>query len=47
MSPNYEGVRVFWNGSGKLFFESGESLKVPREFLEKLPSNISLDGVLW
>ncbi len=44
----YDGIRAMWNAEKKKFFSrNGNELRVPQEFVDRMPSDISLDGELW
>ena len=45
VSEKLDGVRAFWDGK-QLYFRSGNVVRAPQWFLEKLPHR-ALDGELW
>lgn len=45
-SEKLQGIRVVWDGF-TLWQRSGQQLDAPDRFLQGLPSDIALDGVLW
>ena len=46
MSEFYDGIRALWDGEN-FILRNEQSIYPPKEFLESLPSNAKLDGVLW
>jgi len=44
----YDGVRAFWNPTAKAFYSrGGDTFQIPQEIIDKMPSDIFLDGELW
>lgn len=46
MSEKYDGIRARWDGD-KLHSREGTQIKAPKEFIDRLPKNVILDGELW
>jgi len=48
MFEKYDGIRGFWHPTKRAFFSRfGRPLKIPSEIIDKMPSDIFLDGEIW
>ena len=46
MSYQIDGVRVYYDGKGKLYTENGKTINAPSHWITKLPP-YAFDGELW